>query len=344
YGTGQFTNMRYKLCTDCHPDPHRGQFKDKECTPCHTIKTWREKDLKFDHNKDTKYKLEGKHADPKCVECHPPGEKDASAAIKRTLSLPKKPEVKKDVRYANAQFRDMRYKLCTDCHEDPHKGQFKDTECTPCHTLKSWREKDLKFDHNKDSKYKLEAKHADAKCVDCHIPGEKDASAAIKKILSLPKKQEAKKDVKYANAQFREMRYKLCTDCHEDIHKGQFKDKLCTPCHTIKSWRAKDIVFDHTKDSKFKLEGKHADLKCWECHPPDEKDANAYILRLSKLHRKPEQMDKERETKKDVKYGTAQFKEIRYKLCKDCHDDVHKKRLGETCEYCHTNKNWKKKQ
>ena len=369
YANAQFVNMKFKLCTDCHEDVHGGQFENKKCTPCHTIKSWREKDLKFDHDKDSKYKLEDKHNDAFCVDCHLPGVTDAEKTSKATIKLTKIPikklteaekQKKKDTKYGNALFVKMKYALCTDCHEDIHGGQFKKEACTPCHTIKSWREKDLKFHHDKDSKYKLEDKHKDAFCVDCHIPDEKDASTTSKatiKLTKLPKKQLSEADKKkrrntnYGNAQFINMKFKVCTDCHEDVHRGQFNIGKCSPCHTIKSWREKDLNFDHNKDSKYKLDGKHKDTLCVDCHLPGvtdaEKTSKATIeltkIPIKKLTEEEKKAKREEKKKQNIKYGDAMFVDMKYKVCENCHENIHKKELGGSCTYCHNTDTWEKK-
>jgi formate dehydrogenase gamma subunit len=337
--TAVFKGMKYNLCTDCHKDPHYGQFKDKTCTPCHTTRGWDKKEQNFDHNKDSKFKIEDKHKELVCADCHVPNEKDANAAVKRQAKKKTADAHKKDVKVGSAQFVNIKFKLCTDCHEDQHSGQFKDKTCTPCHTIKSWREKDLKFDHNRDSKFKLEDKHKDLVCVDCHVPDEKDANAAIKRLGKKKTADKTRKDTKFGNAQLVNIKFKLCTDCHEDQHNGQFKDKTCTPCHTIKSWREKDLNFDHSKDSKFKLEGKHKEAGCADCHVPDEKDANAAMRKPTKLPKKKT----EEKPKKDIKFGTAQLTDIKFKLCTDCHEDPHKNVFGSKCDYCHNLTDWKTK-
>jgi phage-related protein len=271
---GYYVGIKFDLCTDCHKDPHKDELGG-ECEECHTLDGWTGKQLKFDHDKDSKYKLKGKHAKVKCEECHVPRPKTAELGT--------------------AQFRDMKFKLCTDCHKDPHDGQFKKDKCQPCHTIKTWKEKDLNFKHDKDSKYKLKDKHKDVKCKECHVPRPKDAELAT--------------------AQFKEMQFKYCTGCHDDPHKDQFSTKECQPCHTMKTWKEKDLNFKHDKDSKYRLEGKHAKVKCAECHVPRPKTAEL---------------------------ATAQFRKMKYKLCADCHKDPHEKVFGSDCLYCHNFKNWKR--
>jgi hypothetical protein len=84
----------------------------------------------------------------------------------------------------------------------------------------------------------------------------------------------------------------------------------------MSGWADKHLNFDHDKDAKYQLEGKHADLECVECHKPKSKDA---------------------------KLSSAQFRNMKYKVCDNCHDDPHKKNFGDDCEYCHTYSEWKRK-
>ena len=265
--------MKFELCTDCHKDPHNNGLGSK-CETCHSAVGWKGKDLKFDHNKDSKYRLEGKHASIKCVDCHKPtkqGSTDMSTAV----------------------FKGFKYDLCTSCHKDPHNNDL-GSKCESCHNYSSWKGKDLKFDHNRDSKYRLEGKHDKIKCVDCHKP--RPANAAL------------------GTAILRGLKFKLCTDCHKDPHGSELESN-CLQCHNYASWKGKDVKFDHNRDSKYKLEGKHEKVKCGDCH---KKNPNAAP-------------------------GEASFKVAKFKLCGDCHKDPHKGVFGASCEYCHHLADWKKK-
>jgi hypothetical protein len=62
-------------CNACHRDPHQGQFirsdlneTAADCQRCHSPLGWKE--LKFVHNTDSRYKLDGAHAKVACTECH----------------------------------------------------------------------------------------------------------------------------------------------------------------------------------------------------------------------------------------------------------------------------------
>lgn len=55
-------------CRSCHGEQHDGQFKDDKCDRCHQPDGWSE--LRFEHNRDVAFKLEGKHAEVACNACH----------------------------------------------------------------------------------------------------------------------------------------------------------------------------------------------------------------------------------------------------------------------------------
>lgn len=74
----------------------------------------------------------------------------------------------------------------------------------------------------------------------------------------------------------------------------------CNACHTPQSW--KDIRFDHSQ-TDFDLEGKHAEVRCIECH----------------------QM--------------ADFSRVESD-CFSCHADVHQGKLGLMCSQCHSPTGW----
>ncbi len=56
--------------------------------------------------------------------------------------------------------------LCSGCHADPHLGQV-GTGCEKCHGDSSWGPS--RFDHNRDSTYRLEGAHRAVACVGCHF-------------------------------------------------------------------------------------------------------------------------------------------------------------------------------
>jgi hypothetical protein len=160
---------------------------------------------------------------------------------------------------------------CFSCHagKDIHNGQL-GTDCARCHTPKDW--KHSIFDHN-TAIFKLEGIHATVSCASCH-PGNRFSGTPVD-----------------------------CVACHakDDVHTAQLGTD-CGRCHIPEGW--KPSTFDHNT-AIFKLDGKHASVKCASCHP-----ANQFK-------------------------GTPTD-------CAACHtkDDVHTGQLGTVCSNCHTTAGW----
>jgi hypothetical protein len=242
-----FTIKTGMQCIDCHKadDGHKGK-NGTRCERCHTETEW--KQVSFDHNRDSKFKLSGAHTKAKCDACH----KAASSDMKTDAS-------------------------CSSCHqaEDVHKGQ-EGTNCQSCHTDKGWRE-EVKFDHDL-ARFPLIGQHAVLACGECH------------------------QSLAYKDARME------CNSCHakDDFHKRTLGTD-CAQCHNPNGWKL--WQFDHDTQTKYKLEGPHAGIKCQACH----KDPMG----------------------KDVKSSSG---------CIACHeqDDVHKGQFGEFCEQCHAVDSFKK--
>jgi hypothetical protein len=299
-------------CNACHErdDKHKGSL-GPDCQNCHEEKNW--KTTHFDHSK-THFPLLGKHFDVKCKNCH-----------------------------INNKYKDTP-KLCNECHkkDDKHNGNFGE-KCETCHTEKDWN--DIKFDHDKSTKYPLLGKHIDATCKSCH-------------------KGSLYKD-------------KLKTDCYschrkDDKHKGNFGVK-CESCHTERDW--KEILFDHNKKTKFPLHGKHRDVKCsgchkgdlykdklkmdcYSCHKKDDKHKGGFGVKCESCHTvkgwkdilfdhdktKFPLLGKHRDTKCSACHKGDAYKEKLKMDCYSCHlkDDKHKGQEGKKCEVCHDEKSWTK--
>jgi len=200
-------NKKYRnavsTCIGCHKknDIHKSRL-GKKCRDCHKSNDWRK--AEFDHSK-TKYPLEGAHKKVSCGDCHP------NQRFKATPTS------------------------CAACHkvQDVHRGEFGD-KCKKCHIVKKW--KNIRFDHDKDTKFKLRHRHQKISCKSCHI---KNAY-----------KVELKKD---------------CFSCHsvDDKHNGNYGNK-CNDCHTDEAWGK--VKFKHDRDTKFKLIGVHSKIACSSCH------------------------------------------------------------------------------
>jgi hypothetical protein len=67
---------------------------------------------------------------------------------------------------------------CADCHESPHGKQFAARTdkgaCDGCHDDRAFSPAS-RFDHDRDSRYRLEGAHRRTPCAGCHVP-QKDAA------------------------------------------------------------------------------------------------------------------------------------------------------------------------
>lgn len=227
----------FSKCMDCHNDYHQGQFKDRQkrggCEECHTESGFTPAQFTLEQHNRGRYPLVGAHLAVPCIACH------------KKISIGKKDQT------IQFKFQSMR---CVSCHNDPHHGetdkylsiistQTKNNGCEHCHNIEGWAS--VQFDHNQ-SDYKLQGKHQDVNCNNCHLEHSADKTLRFKNI---PDK---------------------CNACHEDQHAGQFLNDgktQCVNCHTPSDW--KDETFDHNKDSRFKLTGGHQTVPCGECHKKD---------------------------------------------------------------------------
>lgn len=262
-----------RACIDCHEDPHRQQFAT-HCTRCHSPAGWGREHLDFDHDEDSSFPLVARHASVDCVKCHKPAE--AGAAL------------------GSAPFRGLRSASCVDCHQDPHRDQFGNA-CAGCHSPAGWDRQHLDFDHDRDSRFPLVAKHATVDCVKCHKPAGAGAPPG--------------------SAKFRGLAAASCADCHTDPHQGQFT-QACTTCHPRPdTWKVGAPRFQHDRDTKFALTGKHVSLGCAQCHKPRPDGAALSSAKFAGL-------------------GTS---------CAVCHPVKHPDTYGSHCTACHTTAAWPKK-
>ncbi len=194
----------------CHEDSlHRGSLSDK-CEACHSPGVWAA--LRFDHDEEfpkphegqvDSFPLKGAHKDNKCEACHP----------------------QRDFAAANTK--------CSDagCHadDDAHKGRL-GTACEKCHVETG----DNIFNHNKQSKFRIDGGHLQVRCADCH------PSITFKP------------------------RPTNCFGCHPEpaVHKGQY-GTTCEQCHTTKTWEDVKPLHDV---GDFALKGGHNNIACERCH------------------------------------------------------------------------------
>lgn len=303
-------------CYSCHQndDNHEGRF-GKKCKSCHKTAGWAEKH--FDHDKDTKFKLTGKHNTVSCNQCH---KKDEDPYDKK------------------------RERTCFSCHKftDEHKGQY-GKKCKDCHNTKGWRKNS--FDHDKTD-FRLTGKHEDVTCGDCH-PGNLFKDKVSSKCYDCHRQhdihdgQQGKKchechsekgwlkevhfdhDITrfpllgshatlaceecHSTGVFKDAKHN-CISCHteDDIHKKRL-GKQCGLCHNSTDWKTWN--FDHDKQTDFKLRGAHKGIDCLSCHQGEMAD-EVNIL----------------------------------STCYSCHlaDDKHDGGFGRVCDRCHNEESFGK--
>ncbi|MEK6655877.1 MAG: hypothetical protein AABY58_00395 [Nitrospirota bacterium] len=356
------------VCSDCHKNEHKDQFLGRKCDECHKSEGW--KPSKYDHEKNKKFKLTGKHkdilcakchrkglyqnigaecidchknlhkeqfADLKCTECHKTKEwKPSTYKHEKNLNFKltgKHKDVKCALCHEKGKFRD-RERACTSCHKDEHKKQFAEKKCDECHKTEGWKPSTYK--HEDNQKFKLTGKHKDVLCSKCHE----------KKV-------------------FRDLE-RTCASCHKDKHEGQFKKRICEDCHKTEGWSPS--TYDHSKNMRFKLSDKHKDIKCSICHS-DGKFAgldtscgachkpNHKVERPKECERchtvKTWKLDPTIHAKRGfpligghAKLGCSDcHKDAAYKQpavsCATCHKDIHYNQFGMFCKDCHSPVKWK---
>jgi hypothetical protein len=360
-GKPQYVGIPFKQCIDCHKDPHHGSFT-QPCESCHSTVGWKKISLqgvneRFDHSK-TKYPLEGKHATVDCAQCHANGDFKKPLVFGKCSDCHKpdphngqfakrhgggecfpchtvqgwKPSTFGVKEHATSAYplqggharvacdkchipkgKDTLFKVkfdkCTNCHTDQHAGQFVGAPyfnaCDRCHNLEGYKPSTFTLTNHKQTRFVLTGGHVAVPCADCH----KESTEFQPKPSAI---------YRWKNLD--------CTSCHEDVHKGQFKDRMaqkradgsvlgCEACHNTKSWKELS-TFDHSK-TKFPLVGAHRATACMDCHKPPNLETKLINV--------------------DFKIAPME--------CEDCHEDIHGKQFAKAdvtrCVDCHNTMKWK---
>ncbi len=392
-------DLQRDLCLNCHDHQNidkdikagegfHGRFspaKTSECSSCHTEHEGRAADMvgldpeTFDHE-FTDFALTGTHtavacdgchepdkkfraAKSECVDCHEDDdnhggqlEKGCESCHQETRWQDTKFDHEKDTEFAltgahldnecglchvNKRYKDMPVD-CYSCHrvDDIHKGENGET-CKTCHKTTAWD--DSTFDHAREKDFALEGKHKEISCESCHVSSKYDDPLE-----------------------------KECIACHrsDDDHQG-LHGQECNNCHEPVDW-AKSF-FDHDKDLKFPLLGRHADQVCQACHKGPMYDVPLKVTCFSchendDAHKGDQGTDcgqchQESGWNDDVVFDhdftafpliglhavapceachlSAGFNDAGIR-CNDCHagEDPHKGGLGNTCNTCHNPNDW----
>jgi hypothetical protein len=308
------TYARYKplpfaTCTDCHKDPHQNRF-GLLCVTCHVVDGWKvirvTQGEKVAFHEKARYPLRGAHVQVECKFCHGPFEGQAKAV-----------------------FKDLRFAACTDCHQDAHLGQLgpkgtPQAACDRCHAVQGWVPVRFELAEHQKTKYPLEGAHVAVACDRCHVKNPKMIEKATPAMRAEAKRQHRQVKVSEFTIEKKvddkKVDGKRCTSCHRDVHQGQFDKRMavdgCTACHDQVTFSK--TKFDHARDTKFRLDGKHGRTACASCHATATgKDGKPY-----------------------VKYAGAPT------ACAKCHADPHAaqfavKKVTE-CAACHAVEDWKK--
>lgn len=298
-----FRDVNFNSCADCHNDVHKGRF-GKDCKSCHSTISFSKVNIanNFNHSK-TNFPLVGKHNYVKCENCHkgsiankPKYRKcydchedyHKTEFVKNniqtdckechteqkfspsTFTIENHSATNFKLTYAHAatpcnacHLKDKKWTFiiesnkCVNCHNNIHNSEisdkyFDENRCEDCHTTWSWKK--INFDHNK-TEFELNGRHKTVSCAECHII--KDGSNIITQKFSKLNQN--------------------CTQCHLDIHYGQFiknEQELCKNCHTNDNW--KPTLFDHNA-TRFMLDGAHEKLRCIQCHSAINNGESEYI-------------------------------------------------------------------
>lgn len=319
-----YKNMEFATCLTsmCHVDAHLGQFayapaKKRTCEPCHTVDGFTPTIYGLARHQKSKYPLKGSHQAVACDECHAEEQKLARKFPSKVRRRLKRQERKVLVSTARFAFNDAATKRCETCHADVHAGQFdprtNKAGCTFCHNEKSFT--DVRFDHNKYSRFDLLGAHTRTECVECHRQG------------TLPN---GKQGTLYRGVA------RDCASCHTDVHLAQFRDKkgkleACGTCHRETDF--KEVLFVHNNPdfSDFPLKGQHQEVECNQCHLDLALTRKLKVTQYKELPRKCQEChdnyhrddDTLKEMVSRVENGAAPDKKVIDSLteCADCHNE-----------------------
>ncbi len=289
----KFAGITFSNCVNCHVDVHENKFGNN-CRSCHNEFSFHNvKDIASFNHDITDFPLTGKHKLSDCKECHIAGytkplshnlcsdchsdyhegefqQKEISPDCKECHNTNGfSPSLYSIDRHNLSSFAlegahmatpcfschkqsDNKWKFadfdkgCTDCHINIHEKYlnmkyFQDGDCTTCHSIYKWQS--ISFDHN-ETNFVLKGKHETLSCRECHFT-------------------ESEGEIKSQQFNWEEQN---CTNCHTDVHAGQFlenKINNCERCHTFDNWSP--YKFNHNT-ARFKLDGEHINLECNECH------------------------------------------------------------------------------
>jgi hypothetical protein len=274
-------------CLDCHKElkaligQKRGyhvsaEVKGKDCFSCHSEHHGRKFQMVHFDEKKFDHALTGYKLEGghKTVDC-------------RKCHAPE--HIKdKQAKYSEKTFMGLD-RACLSCHKDQHQGTLS-RDCAECHGMEKWKPAS-RFDHDR-SEFKLRGGHVSVDCAKCH-------------------EQTTRKGQPFQV--FADVPHADCKSCHADPHKAHFVN-ACAQCHVDESFKQTSGIkrFDHGT-TPFKLNGKHKDVDCFECHKRTSDPLTVFQDRIG----------------------------VRMDQCATCHKDPHEGRFGTDCAKCHQEKGFK---
>lgn len=279
-------------------NPHGDLSAPLDCSACHTAQSFvpARSDMAFDHNRQTRFPLLGRHSDVSCSSCH--------------LGL----------RFDEPDFAANE---CAQCHVDVHQGTLS-SSCAGCHNTDSFQDVDG-LEVHASTAFPLTGAHEQISCIDCHVDGAAGTFTAPDATCESCHRDDytAAASVDHAGLGFPltcdqchstlawlgsglfdhvtasggfalvgaheiarctschvapgfETRFSAadaddCYSCHaadyEEQHGGSGFPTTCSTCHDAQSWDAFEGAFDHTLASGgFELVGAHETAACQSCH------------------------------------------------------------------------------
>ena len=277
--------------------PHGKLPEGVDCADCHTPESWKPEPatVKFDHGRQARFPLEGRHRDVSCRRCH------------------------LDLTFADPVLRGAE---CATCHADVHRGAYAQ-RCSECHTAVSFSDMSVREIHARTT-FPLTGAHLQIACRACHVDSQLGTFAPLDPqcLTCHQAEYEGAQPVSHATFSTDCLRchntiawtayvrfdhpavangFRLlgahqrirceschgpdmtplyqpandqdCITCHGDDyareHPGGGFPETCLDCHTVETWSG--ATFEHAVVADgFRLLGAHARIPCESCHSPTD--------------------------------------------------------------------------
>ena len=252
-------------------NPHGPLRPGVDCSDCHSTADWKtmRRDAKFDHARDTRFPLTGKHIAVPCARCH------------------------LDFRFDEPKATPGQ---CAACHVDVHRGNLAG-ECSRCHTTSSFRDVQGVALHQR-TRFPLTGAHLQVPCESCHKTDRGGAYTAVARECVACHKQarDAASTASVDHSGFAQD----CSQCHATLSwaggtrfnhaavargfvlDGAHALQRCAVCHTIPGFALRfappptgrnDCVACHRPDYN-RAHGSGWPTDCASCHNVSNWDAS----------------------------------------------------------------------